>query len=161
MPRSFAHLLAFCSLCLCAACGAAEDDFTSGRALVSCGANIPVCATFAGCVLDGTNYTSGSFAQGGTRRAIVRTTGAANLKVSLFFQSESSPGTDTEVGYSEVGCSARYSMDNGGTDIFAEAGADRVWSRTQQVSTAGDHLVEVFSDAQADYLLEVSVLPPQ
>src|SRR5471032_78920 len=159
MHRSFTHLLILCGFA--AACGGAEDDFTAGRALVSCDASIPVCSTFAGCVLDGANYTYGSFAQGGTRRAIVRTTGAANLKVSLLFESEGSPGTDTEIGYSEAGCATRYSMDNGGTDIFNEAGAARIWTRTQQVTTSGDHLIEVFSDAQADYLLSVSILPPQ
>ncbi|HUJ26858.1 MAG TPA: hypothetical protein VLW85_12620 [Myxococcales bacterium] len=153
------HLLLLASLA--AACGGAEDDFTNGRAQVPCDASIPVCSTVAGCVLDSTNYTAGSFNQGGTLRIIVNTDGAANIETDLFFVNEGSPGTDTEIGTWEAQCAARYSADSGGTDIFREAGPSRVWSRTQRVDTAGDHLVEVFSDAQADYLLKVVVTATQ
>jgi len=138
-----------------------EELFTQGRAVNACNATVPVCSTTAGCVLDATNYTSGSFAQGGTRRFIVRTTSAANIEVGVFFVTEGTPGTDTEVGWYEVACSARANADSGGADVFAEAGPDRIWKRTQRVDTVGDHLVEVFSDAQADYLLRVIVTPIQ
>ena len=155
------HLFLCATLALCGCLGGPEDLFTQGRAADACRATVPVCSTTAGCVLDAMNYTSGSFAQGGTRRLIVRTTSAATIEVDVFFATEGTPGTDTEIGWYEVGCSGRVSADSGGTDVFAEAGPDRVWKRSQKVNTAGDHLVEVFSDAQADYLLRVVVTPVQ
>jgi hypothetical protein len=139
----------------------AEDNFTDGRSQVACTSTVPVCSTTAGCVLDGTNYAAGNFAQGATQRVIVRTTVPSEIDVSLFFVTESSPGTDTEVTWYEVGCTDRFSVDSNGVDVFASAGPDRVWLSKQQVFTDGDHLVEVFSDAQADYLLKVDVKPTQ
>ena len=112
-------------------------------------------------MLDDTNYTSGSFAQGGTQRFIVRTSSAATIEVDLFFVTEGTPGTDTEVDWYETECSSEQSLDSGGDDIFSEAGPSRVWSRTEEVTTIGDHLVQVFSDAQADYLLRVIVTSAQ
>ena len=148
---------ALAALALCAACADAEDAFTTGRSLRDCTGAVPVCSTSAGCVLDGDTYAQGAFAQGGTRRIIVRTISAADIEVALFFRTEESPGTDTEIAWYEVGCRDRKSAQSGGRDVFAEAGADRVWKRSQRVVTAGDHLVEVFSDAQAEYLLKVTV----
>jgi hypothetical protein len=77
------------------------------------------------------------------------------------FTKEISPGIDTEVTWYETGCQDRVSASSGGTDVFREAGDDNVWKRQEKVVTAGDHLIEVFSDAQADYLLRVKVLPGQ
>lgn len=147
------------ALALSGCLGGPEAGFTQGRALSTCNATVPVCSSTAGCVLDATNYTSGSFAQGGTRRFIVRTVSAADVEVELFWASEGTPGTDTEVGFYETGCSSRASKDSGGADVFNEAGPARIWKRLQRVDTAGDHLIEVFSDAQADYLLRVNVTP--
>ena len=154
MPRPPAALLL---LALAAGCGDAEDAFTAGRTLKPCNGAIPVCSATAGCVLDGDSYASGAFQQGGTLRAIVRTTSAADIQVSLFFRTEASPGTDTEIAWSEVGCRDRYSAQSAGRDVFVEAGADRIFKRSQHVTTQGDHLIEVFSDAQAEVLYKVTV----
>jgi hypothetical protein len=155
MPPRLLLVLAVAALSGCFA--DAEGAFTDGRALEPCASTIPVCSATASCVLSDTNYTEGSFAQGATRRVIVRTTGEATIDVALYFVTEGSPGVDTEIAWSEVGCRDRASVSSDGKDLFAEAGADRVWHRSRKVTTAGDHLVEVFSDAQADYLLRVSV----
>lgn len=141
-------------------CGAdPEGRFTDGRELTECRAAVPVCTTVAGCVLDQTNYAQGSFTQGTSRRFVVRTEGPAIIEVQVLFTNQQSPGVDTRVTWNESGCDDRTTEASGGTDVFAEAGADRVWTRRHQVTTAGDHLVELFSDAQANYLLGVNVLP--
>ena len=169
-PSSIAPTLALaralrpCALAalLCVACVPdSEDLFTGGRSLLPCTGTVPVCSTNGGCVLDAASYTRGNFAQGATRRVVVRTTVPSEIEVALFFRTESSPGTDTEISWWEVGCRDRYSAQSGGVDIFAQAGPDRVWSRKQQVFTNGDHLIEVFSDAQAEYLLKVTVRATQ
>jgi hypothetical protein len=151
------HLAGLLFLALSAACADAQDAFTDGRAAKDCSGALPVCSATAGCVLDNQSYASGSFQQGGTLRAIVRTDGAADVEVALFFRTELSPGTDTEIAWYEVGCRQRFAADNAGRDVFVEAGQDRLFKRTQRITTAGDHLIEVFSDAQADVLYKVTV----
>jgi hypothetical protein len=153
-----AHLLL---LLVLAACSGAQDAFIGDRTSVSCNDAIPVCTTTAACELDGTNYAAGSFTQGTTLRAIVTTTGAAAIDTQLFFVNEGTPGTDTEISIFEAACTAQVNQDSGGTDIFRTAGDSRVWSATLNVDTAGDHLLEVFSDAQADYLVSVTITPLQ
>lgn len=155
------RLLAAVPLLAALGCSTAEDAFVEGRRLDACKASVPVCSTSAGCVLDDGNYTSGNFAQGAARRAIVRTTVPSEIEVSIYFRTEASPGLETEIAWWEVGCKDRKSEGSAGTDVFAEAGADRVWRRKSTVYTPGDHLVEVFSDAQAEYLLKVAVRPVQ
>ena len=145
----------------CAACGDAESAFTDGRVEVACSQSLPVCSGTAGCVLDDKSYARGSFQQGGTARVVVRTTAAADIEVALFFRTESNPGTDTELAWYEVGCRQRYSAQSAGRDVFVEAGQARVYKRSQRVTTAGDHLIEVFSDSQAEVLLRVSLRSAQ
>jgi hypothetical protein len=163
-----ALLRAASALLLCAAASLlpacvpdSEDLFIDNRTYVPCVGQVPVCVTQAGCVLDAAGYTRGNFAQGSTLRAVVRTTVPSVIEVQLYFRTEGSPGTDTEIAFNEVGCRTRIALQSGGVDVFAEAGEGRVWSRKQQVFTPGDHLVEVFSDAQAEYLLKVNVQPTQ
>jgi hypothetical protein len=137
--------------------GDPQSAFVANRMAVSCDSAVPVCTTYAGCGLDGTNYTKGSFAQGPAIRFLVHTEGPATISVEVFFTSEQSPGVDTEVTWYEAACSTSTTQASDGADVFAEAGAGMVWKRSQKVTTAGDHLVELFSDAQADYLLRVEV----
>jgi hypothetical protein len=161
-------LRAAAALLLCAAAASlagcvpdSEELFIDNRTYIPCTGQVPVCVTQAGCVLDASGYTRGNFAQGSTLRMVVRTTVPSVIEVLLYFRTEGSPGTDTEIAWNEVGCRTRTSLQSGGVDVFAEAGEGRIWSRKQQVFTPGDHLVEVFSDAQAEYLLKVNVQPTQ
>jgi hypothetical protein len=150
--------LLFAAAALTAACsGGPEADFTADRSAVSCNSAIPVCTTYAGCSLDETNYVAGSFSQGPAVRFLVHTGGPATISVELYFTSEQSPGVDTEVTWYESACASSTTQASDGADVFAEAGANMVWKRSQQVTTEGDHLVELFSDAQASYLLRVEI----
>jgi len=144
-------------LALAVGCIDAQSAFIDGRTLDACTSTIPVCTTTADCLLDLTNYTQGSFNEGATRRLVVHTDEAATITVELYFTTEISPGIDTEVTFYESECLSSDDVTSGGDDIFQEAGPGHIWQRSHQVVTAGDHLVEVFSDAQADYLLLVNI----
>ena len=153
------RLILSATLILAACANDPQTNFTAGRTEISCAGDVPVCTLFAGCTLDESNYTSGSFTQGADQLFIVNTTGPATISVEIFFTSEQSPGVDTEVTWYESGCAQSEMSASDGSDVFAEAGANLVWTRSQLVTTAGDHLIDLFSDAQANYLLRVQVLP--
>ncbi|MEL7368147.1 MAG: hypothetical protein AAFN74_04480 [Myxococcota bacterium] len=149
---------ALCSLLffLSVGCGVGpESNFTLGLELDRCDGTFPVCQTTAGCILTPDRYLEGSFP--GARQFIVPSLAEAVITVDIFFQTQVATGIDTEILWSEPGCFDAYQFRSDGRDIFFEAGNDRILSVSQQVFLDGDHLVEVFSDAVADYLLRVRV----
>ena len=138
------------------ACGVGpESNFTLGLDLDACDQTFSFCGAPAGCILTPDDYIEGAFP--GTRQFIVPTLAEAVITVDIFFQTQVATGLDTEVRWSEPGCFDTYQYRSNGRDIFLEAGNDRILSVSQQVFLEGDHLVEVFSDAVADYLLRVRV----
>ena len=132
-----------------------ESNFTLGLELDRCDGTFPACQTTAGCFLNEDRYLEGSFP--GTRQFIVPSRAEAIIRVDIFFRSQVSTGFDTEVLWSEPGCFDTYQYRSEGRDVFLEAGNDRILTVSQQVFLEGEHLVEVFSDAVADYLLRVRV----
>ena len=136
----------------------AEELFIGDRALDTCDGNWPVCSFRAGCTLDEREYLEGRFP--GSRHFIVETPGRAVIRVTAMFFAQVSPGADTEVHWYEPGCFERYSYTSEGTDLFREAGNTGVLEKEHTVFREGDHLVEVFSDAVAEYLLKVDVVEP-
>ncbi|MCK6552942.1 hypothetical protein L6R52_44375, partial [Myxococcota bacterium] len=109
----------------------------------------------AGCTLGVGKYVEGSFP--GARQFIVPAPEEAIIKVKIFFREAVATGVDTEILWHEPGCFDTYQYASEGADIFLDAGNDKIFERQRQVFLAGDHLVEVFSDAVADYLLSVEV----
>lgn len=132
-----------------------EDVFTGDRDLDDCQGNWPVCAYRAGCKLNEREFMEGSFP--GSRRFIVETAGRSDIRVSLLFLTQVSPGADTEIHWYEPGCFERYGYASEGADLFREAGGSGIFEKTRTVYRGGDHLVEVFSDAVADFLLKIDV----
>lgn len=152
--------LGLCALALFASaqCGCLFSDaggFASGRSENVCDSTVPVCDTSAGCVLDGDHYLTGDFP--GARRFIVRTTGEADITVTLYFEGAKSPGADTDIFLFEAGCTEQFSYQSAGRDIFREAGPDLTFNWSTHVYQEGDHLVTVDSDALSGYLLKVDV----
>lgn len=140
-------------------CGvSAADNFTRGLSEDRCEGTFPICATTAGCVLSDLRYLEGSFP--GSREVIVPAPADAIVIVRLFFVSQVAHGLDTRVLISEPGCIDTYEWASEGRDIFIEAGSDRVLEVRQEVFLDGDHLLEVASDAVADYVLAVEVIKP-
>jgi hypothetical protein len=133
-----------------------ESFFTMGRERTVCEDSIPTtCGTTARCVLDTEHYLDGDFPSG--RRFIVRTTGEADLKFEMYLSNRHSPGTSLRLEISEPSCNEKKAYDSAGRDIFDAAGADGILSMPMHTVRAGDHLVELSSDAYCSYVLRFSV----
>jgi hypothetical protein len=139
-------------------CGVSEGDFIAGADPDPCQGNVPVCATSAGCVLAETKYMEGDFP--GLANFVVTTPADTSIEVKLFFKTRVHPGDDTEFIWYEPGCGDNYVWESGGIDMFAKAGADRVFSQAHEVRRAGDHLIEIYSDATTHYFLRVELSTP-
>ncbi len=146
----------FGGLLVASACGTGpESNFTLGLELDTCNSTFAVCQTTAGCILNEDEYLEGSFP--GSREFIVVADEEQIINVDIFFRTQVATGFDTEVQWSEPGCFDTFQYRSDGVDIFFEAGNDRILSVGQQIFLNGDHLVQVFSDATAEYLLRVRV----
>ncbi len=116
-----------------------------------------MCNTAAGCVLDESQYAEGTFP--GVQQVIFRTQAPAQVRVRLLFTQELSPGKDTQIEFNEVGCSMQRTYSSMGQDIFQLAGDAQQLSASEPLSTPGDHLIRIQSDATAHYQLRVEVVP--
>lgn len=144
---------------LSAGCGlSAADNFTRGLTEERCEGTYPICSTTAGCVLGEQRYLQGSFP--GTREVIVPAPEGSIITVRLFFTEQVAHGLDTRILLSETGCIDTYEWASEGIDIFLEAGSDRTLEKRWEVYSDGDHLLEVSSDAIADYVVHVEVVKP-
>jgi hypothetical protein len=139
-------------------CGVDEGDFIQGADYEPCLSNLPICQQTAGCALGENKYTEGDFP--GYLSFVVTTPADTTVVVKIFFKSRVHPGQDTEIIWYEPGCSDSYSYRSEGEDIFALAGSKRVFSQEQNLRRAGDHLVEVSSDAFTHYFLRVELKTP-
>lgn len=142
-------------------CAAApEDTFTDGLTLDRCseGARPPICRLGSvQCILESDEYLEGSFPS--TQRFIVTTQGTVDITVSILFASRGSSGVDTQIFWYEPNCD-REEWSSNGIDIFREAGDDRILEQTARMTQFGNHLIEVTSDAFADYLIKTDVTNP-
>ena len=130
-----------------------------------CDGVFPVCkGKFAGCAFDQDHYLQGTFP--GSRKFLVETThGDWVIKILIFLENRLSPGTETEIGWFEPGCTEEYryqlSKNKIAGDLFEQAGRKQVFEVERAVVEAGDHLVEVYSDATCRYDLRVEILKQQ
>jgi hypothetical protein len=138
-----------------------EATFIGGRDQMLCDGVWPVCkGKFAGCLFDQEHYLQGTFP--GTRKFLVETIpGDWVIMVKLFLEDRLAPGTETEVQWYEPGCADEYryqlSKNLVAGNLFEQAGRSQVFSVERAVVEAGDHLVEVYSDATCRYDLRVEI----
>ena len=147
-------------LLLCSGCAfGSEAAFIGERAQDTCDSEIPVCNTTAGCrMVEEDSYTDGTFP--GLKQMIVPTAGEAVVRVELFWREQYGPGTDTEILWHEPACVELFAYQSQGADVFDDTNPQGVFVQEMRVFRAGDHLVEVRSDASAEYLLRTTVLTP-
>ncbi|MCB9548363.1 MAG: hypothetical protein H6706_21350 [Myxococcales bacterium] len=149
-----AQLAALAALAL--GCASAEEEFTAGRLETLCGGAIPICRQRAGCVLDGASFARGRFP--GAQQVIVRAPAAdARLRVRLLLNDLVHPGTELLVQVHGLGCGGVEQARLVDVDFFRLAGDDGVLDFTLPLDEAGDHLLEVYADMSAAYVIQVDV----
>ncbi len=140
-----------------AACLSAEEVFIGSGLPVLCDDAYYICNVTAGCVLDADHYLEGVFP--GTRRVVyVSETPEEDVRVRLYLKEMESPGTEMLVQLFEPNCTMGTANSRGvltDVDLFEEAGDDRTIIFELSVLDDGEHLVEIFSDASATYLLVI------
>ncbi len=134
-----------------------EATFVGKRALDTCDLEIPVCNTTAGCKLtEEEGYLEKEFP--GTVDLIVPTEGEATIRISIYWREQLGPGADTEIIWHEPACVDSFRFESQGRDVFADSNEQGIFVQEQKVFRAGEHLVQLRSDATATYLLRTDVL---
>ena len=143
---------------ICTACETGEEAFVDDRLHMPCQQAYHICNLPASCVIDKNHYVEGVFP--GARRLVVKTERRdVKLDVKLYISTMEAPGTEIIVQASEPDCTldtvkARdHRVD---IDLFEEAGDDRTLGFNLEVADKGEHLLEIYSDASAEYLLLVT-----
>lgn len=139
-----------------------EDLFAQGRVNEPCSAVYPTCHTqyAAGCYLDADRYTEGQLP--GMRRVLVSTNQVDQIiRVRLFFREMVFPGTEILVQAYEPDCGDVSRDLRQDIDVFEEAGDDFTLIFDLEAEMPGDHLVELYSDCSADYLLTAEQMSPE
>ena len=141
-----------------AACGfGSEAAFIDASTLTDCLDEIPVCNTTGGCrMVEEESHLEGSFP--GQRTFIVPTEGEATIRVKLYWRERLGPGSDTEIVWFEPSCVDDFNFESQGADIFRDSNDQGIFQKEQKVFRAGDHLIEIRSDAVAKYILRTEVL---
>lgn len=151
-------LLLLTSAFLALSCQTGAEAFVDDRLLSICDEAYQICNLPAGCVLDRNHYIEGAFP--GSRRFVVVTESRdVKIVVRIFFETQVAPGTQLLVRAYEPNCSvdttkAEVILEN--VDIFKKAGDDRMLDFELAVADVGEHLIEVNSDAGAEYLIVVT-----
>jgi hypothetical protein len=136
-------------------CQTGAEAFVDDRLMSICDEAYQICDLPAGCVLDRNHYIEGAFP--GSRRFVVVTESRdVKIVVRIFFESQVATGTQLIVRAYEPNCSvdtakAQVIMEN--VDIFKKAGDDRMLDFELAVADEGEHLIEINSDASAEYLI--------
>ena len=139
-------------------CQTEAEAFVDDRLMSICDEAYQICNLPAGCVLDRNHYIEGAFP--GSRRFVVVTESRdVKIVVRIFFESQIAPGTQMLVRAYEPNCSvnttkAEMILEN--VDLFKRAGDDKMLDFELEVADVGEHLVEVSSDASAEYLIVVT-----
>ncbi len=137
---------------LLAGCESQEDAFIGRRVEDLCAGSIPVCELRAACVLDDDEYVGGRFP--GAQRLVVRSEAdGQRLVVRLLLTEMVYPGTELLVRLHTPACASADEAHLVDVDVFDRAGDDRTLEFTLPMGDRGDHLLEVFSDMSAAWLL--------
>lgn len=142
---------------LTSACGDRRSDFLGARVEDQCDENWPVCDRIAGCILGAESYRTGQFP--GTGRFAVRIEEPSTVRVSFFLENLGAAGEATVITWHEDACRARIREEISGRAFLEESQRFESVSREADLNGVGDHLIEYHSDAQAEYLVKVDVIP--
>ncbi|MEO0604192.1 MAG: hypothetical protein AAF211_22335 [Myxococcota bacterium] len=140
-----------------AGCDQGWGSFVDGRLPNLCAEAYAVCGVTAGCALDAQHYVTGTFP--GARRVVVSHPEPTRFRVMFYLTETTSPGTELSIQLHEPDCSfdpEAAGVELSDVDVIEEAGLDRtLLFESLTVDVAGEHLLEVYSDATVAYLLAV------
>ncbi|MEM6958199.1 MAG: hypothetical protein AAF411_17960 [Myxococcota bacterium] len=138
-------------------CATGEDIFVGSRLENLCNEALPICGERAACVVAESEFVRGRFPGG--QRVIVRTpTDTSTLRVRVFLAEQVFGGTEYLVRAADTGCNGFDESIQQDVDLFELAGDSQVLERDLEVAGRGDHLLELFSDMAAEYILTVTVI---
>lgn len=138
-------------------CVSDVDVFVAGRLENPCNATIPICRVRGSCVLRGDEYVRGTF-PGGFRGIVQNSDIAeAQLVVRFLLTEMVTPGTELHVQLHTPDCGGLDEAHPRDIDLFEYAGRDRLIEFNLDLDGRGDHLLEIFSDMSAEYLLTVTI----
>jgi hypothetical protein len=142
---------------LAGSCKSGEEAFIGDRLLSLCNEAYWICDVPAGCVLDEKHYVEGVFP--GVRRVVVVTKKQdQDVQVRLYLDVMESPGTELLVQLYEPDCTLNPDLGQAhlvDVDLFEKAGDDRTLLFDLTALQQGEHLLEIYSDANMDYLLVI------
>ena len=140
-----------------AGCGGRREQFIAGRALDQCNQSWPVCDTIAGCLIGEESYLAGRLP--GDRKLVVRLAEESTVRVHVFVENTGAAGEETSVTWFEDRCRARLRTAVSGRAFVGEAEQLGEFVRDADLTAVGDHLIELQSDAQAEYTVKLEILP--
>lgn len=133
-----------------------ESIFTDGRLENLCDQAIPACSTQASCVIGNRDFYRGQF-PGGLRVLVRSELEEGRLVVRFLLTELIFPGTELLVQANTTDCGDVVEEHTQDIDLFEFAGRDRTLDYELDLPGRGDHLVEIFSDMSAKYLMTVTV----
>ena len=141
---------------LAVGCQTPEEEFAAGRLEKLCDGAVPVSSVQAACIVDDDDYLAARF-PGGQRFVIQSNELDTKAVVRLYFEEMIFPGTEFQLKLYGPGCAALETLQVLDVDLFERAGDNRIVQFTLPVDESGDHLLEVYSDMAASYLLIVDL----
>lgn len=136
-------------------CLTAEEEFVQDKLYSICDEAYWHCSLATGCILDSSHYVDGQFP--GVRRVVVETKeNDVDVQVRIFIGDALSGGTEMLVQLYEADCSLDRNIGKAqliDVDLIDEAGDDRVLTFNLHVMQEGEHLLEVYSDMTARFLM--------
>jgi len=153
MRRLILPTIAF--FCL-SACQSPEEEFAQGKLEKLCDGSIPVCSVHAACIVGDGDYLAADF-PGGQRFLVQADRLDTKAVIRLYFEEMVFPGTEFQIKLYGPGCSTLETTHIIDVDLFDRAGDDRIVEFVLPVTDTGDHLLELYSDMAAAYLLTVDL----
>ena len=138
------------------ACTSDRSAFIGSRVLDSCNQNWQVCETTVGCILGPESYAAGSLPQ--SFGFIVQLGEPSTVRLHVFLDNATAAGTNTGLIFNAVGCGSSIPFNLTGDDFLKESQTQGEVVREALLTDIGDHLIQVESDARADYLVKVDVI---
>lgn len=155
--RAAAAVAALAAAGVITGCGGSKEAFIGSRSRDACNQTWPVCDRVVGCIMGGQTYLTGRFPTRGS--FMVRLAEPSAVKVGIFVDGVAGTGTDDAyIHWWEDGCTRRVRESATAVAFVAEVDKSGVFERTADLVGTGDHLIEFFSDAQAQYYVKVDVV---